>query len=407
MPLESHVRCSRNDMARPASITLQRVSDSAVLWQTGAYAYDGAGNIKTLGSDWFTYDGVNRLTVGTASAGALRQCTSYNAFGALTGLGTGTTRCTPSAIGVDAATNRMASPVTYDAAGNMTAWGGKTYSWTRDNQMLTTTGTGINRSYVYTSDGERVLDRNNLDSTRTVWIRDLSGKVLREYARTGAGVWSWSKDYVLRDGQQAATVTAAATRHLHLDHLGTVRRMTDTQATPQLVAAASRDYYPFGLETARTSDPERMRFTGHQRDTQGTTTQADDVDYMHARYYNPTVGEVPQSGPGLEHEANDEETPGLEPLRVRGREPVEVGRSERGDLQACRLRRQQRGPVRCVEGSPETVARRGIQVCECRQGRHRKPRRHLHQWVRQPRDLPEGPWSTHGQQQHVHLAHRR
>ncbi len=88
-------------MARPASITLQRVSDSAVLWQTGTYAYDGAGNVKTLGSDWYTYDGVNRLTVGTASAGALRQCTSYNAFGALTGLGTGTTSCTPSAISVD------------------------------------------------------------------------------------------------------------------------------------------------------------------------------------------------------------------------------------------------------------------------------------------------------------------
>jgi RHS repeat-associated protein len=183
----------------------------------------------------------------------------------------------------------MASPVTYDAAGNMTSWGGKTYSWTRENRMLTTTGTGINRSYVYTSDGERVLDRNNLDSTRTLWIRDLSGKVLREYARTGAGVWSWSKDYVLRDGQQAATVTAAATRHLHLDHLGTVRRMTDTQATPQLLTAASRDLYPFGLEATSSTDPERMRFTGHQRDTQGTTTQADDVDYMHARYYNPNV----------------------------------------------------------------------------------------------------------------------
>jgi hypothetical protein len=38
-----------NDMARPASITLQRVSDSAVLWQTGAYAYDGAGTARGSG----------------------------------------------------------------------------------------------------------------------------------------------------------------------------------------------------------------------------------------------------------------------------------------------------------------------------------------------------------------------
>ncbi len=46
----------------------------------------------------------------------------------------------------------------------MTAWGGNVYAWTRENRMLTTTGTGINRSYAYTADGERILDRNNLDS---------------------------------------------------------------------------------------------------------------------------------------------------------------------------------------------------------------------------------------------------
>lgn len=279
-----------DDIPRPASITLQRASTGTVLWQTGAYAYDGVGNVKTIGSDWSTYDGVSRLTVGTTSAGAMRQCTTFNAFGALTALGTGTTSCTPSAISVDAATNRLGSPVTYDAAGNMTAWGGNTYSWNRENQILTTTGTGINRSYAYTADGERALDRNNLDSTRTLWIRDLSGKVLREYGRTGAGAWSWSKDYVYRDGRLAAIETPTATNHVHLDHLGSVRRMTNVFTKNLVIPAATRDFYAFGLEATAATDPERMRFAGHQRDTYGTAGQTDDLDYMHARYYSPVVG---------------------------------------------------------------------------------------------------------------------
>ena len=279
-----------NDMPRPAGISLQRTWDSAALWQTGAYEYDGAGNVKKIGSDSSTYDGVGRLTMGTTSAGTVRQCASYNAFGAVTGLGTGTTSCTPSTIGVDAATNRLGSPVTYDASGNVMAWGGSSYTWNRLGQMLTTTGTGINRNYVYTADGERVLDRNTLDNTRSLWIRDLDGRVLREYGRSTAGAWSWSKDYVYRDGQLATIVTPMAVRHVHLDHLGSVRRMTDGALKLLLVTGASRDFYPFGMEATAATETERMRFAGHQRDTFGTAGQTDDLDYMHARYYSPIVG---------------------------------------------------------------------------------------------------------------------
>ncbi len=278
-----------NDMARPASISLQRTADSSVLWQTGTYGYDGAGNIKAIGSDWYIYDLVNRLKVGTTMGATKQQCARFNAFGTIDGLGTGTMTCSPSTISVDAATNRMSLPVTYDAAGSMTAWGGNIHSWNRLSQMLTTTGTGFNRSYAYTVDAERAVDRNNQDSTRTLWIRDLSGKVLREYSRSGAGAWSWSKDYIYRNGLHAATVTASTTRHFALDHLGTLRRGTDTQATPQLDATLTRDFYPFGLEATSATGAERMRFTGHQRDTFGTTAQTDDLDYLHARYYNPNV----------------------------------------------------------------------------------------------------------------------
>ncbi len=95
--------------------------------------------------------------------------------------------------------------------------------------------------------------------------------------------------------------------------------MTDTQATPQLVAAASRDYYPFGLEATTSSDPERMRFTGHQRDTHGHAGQTDDLDYMHARYYNPTVGRFLSPDPVR---GQPEDAPELELVQLRSGNPL-------------------------------------------------------------------------------------
>jgi hypothetical protein len=49
--------------------------------------------------------------------------------------------------------------------------------------------------------------------------------------------------------------------------------------------AASHDYFPYGFEATTSSDTERVRFTGHERDLRAPGG-TDDLDYMHARYYN-------------------------------------------------------------------------------------------------------------------------
>jgi RHS repeat-associated protein len=169
--------------------------------------------------------------------------------------------------------------------------------------MLTATS-GANHTFIYTADGERVSDR--VGSTKTITIRDLSNKVLRIYAYNGSA-WSWSKDYVYREGQLLATVeppfASQVTKHVHLDHLGTPRRITNSSRA----IIATHDYYPFGMEACGTADGERMKFTGHELDGQGTGSQTDDLAYMHARYYNANIArflsvdlvggrrEVPQS----------------------------------------------------------------------------------------------------------------
>jgi RHS repeat-associated protein len=146
-------------------------------------------------------------------------------------------------------------------------------------------GRGI---YLYTADGERISDRDTLAGTTTLTVRGLDAKVLRIYGKSGS-TWSWTKDYVYQQGWLLASVDATGTRYFALDHLGTVRRITGTGTPAQVLA--SHDYYPFGSEASSTTqDTERMRFTGQECDLMGTSSQTDDLCYMHARFYNPNIG---------------------------------------------------------------------------------------------------------------------
>ncbi len=288
-----------NDMRRPKSIA---TSGSAANWSTGNYQFDGSGNIWKIGaSEVFIYDKANRLTSGTIlAAGVTRtQTAGYDAFGNMT---TTTTHYGTRNFTVSGTTNHVTNlSFAYDAAGNQTGWsdGSQTYTYafTPLNEVLTYTTLGVNHTYLYTADGERVEDWDNTANTRTISVRDLAGKVLRLHTRNSSGVWSWSKDYVYRDGLQVASVESTGTKHFHLDHLGTIRRVTGT-GSPAAVLAG-HDLYPFGLEaTSITQDSERMKFTGHERDLHFSSTQNDDLDDMHARYYNPNVARFLSVDPG-------------------------------------------------------------------------------------------------------------
>ncbi len=248
------------------------------------FAYDGAGDVKSIGSQTFVYDKVSRLVTGNILANNTPKTQSavFDAFGNITS--TTTTDWGTQTFSLNAAINRLNSPVTYDAAGDITSWGGFSYTWDALGKMQTVTGTGINHTYLYTADGERISDRDSLAGTTTLTVRGLDGKVLRIYVKSGS-TWSWSKDYVYQQGMLLAAVDSTTTRHFDLDHLGTPRLITGSGGTP----LATRDYYPFGMEAYGTADGERMKFTGHERDLMGTPSQTDDLDNMHARFYNPNI----------------------------------------------------------------------------------------------------------------------
>jgi len=264
-----------HDMQRPASITVAR--GGTTLWSTGTYTYDSAGNIRAIGSETFVYDLVSRLKEGKiSSGGSKRQCAAYDAFGNITGLGTTSfTYCSPSPISVSSWTNRMNAPVTYDSAGNVTAWGSLGYDWYPTGMLDRTRGGTIYREtyHGYDADGERILTYDTGVGTLTYTLRDLGGKVLREYRFDDvAKVWSWQKDYVYRNGLHLAAITSSGTKHFHLDHLGTIRRITNSAGSID----TSHDYYPFGKEASNAyADTERMKFTGHERDLRDTSNTTD------------------------------------------------------------------------------------------------------------------------------------
>ena len=144
---------------------------------------------------------------------------------------------------------------------------------------------GGERLFFYTADDERFWSYHSSGSRWT--LRDLDGKVLRDY-RSGAGGWSVERDYVYADGKLlAATKPGTSTVYnYHLDHLGTPRLITNQNGSK----LAYHAYLPYGEEaTYWNQDTETMKFTGHERDFYDYGA-ADDLDYQHARYYNPQLG---------------------------------------------------------------------------------------------------------------------
>jgi RHS repeat-associated protein len=302
-----------------ALLFLPVIASASDTWQSGEYRYDGAGNIIGIGNDSYVYDSVSRLS--HAVVNTANESYVYDAFGNLVTKTTdGRLETVPP---VDSSTNRITT-ASYDTAGNMTSSGDATYVYDPLNMMVRIDTSYARRRYIYTVDDERIGVQT--DPTFTRWtVRDFGGKVLREFRADSINAWTWTEDYIYRDGQLVAAEqpgTSGGLRHFSLDHLGTTRLITNTPAPGETPVAYGRhDFFPFGMEQTPTNQevvnhsserPEAMKFTGHQRDFLGDwyTDNSDYLDYMHARYYNPVMGRFLSVDPVL-----DVKKAGVEPQR--------------------------------------------------------------------------------------------
>ncbi len=291
-------------MPRPQRIHTHRTSGSGLLFDTGAYQYDGAGNIWAIGADRYTYDGAGRLLSGTVkhAPGSRREDYTYDAFDNLTGSRRDSGSW--SNLQIDNK-NRVLGPLGgpidtfYDAAGNMLAKGQGVnglplLEMDHDafNMMtqvtLNQTTSPKNYHYLYGPGNYRIMTFIPHEQKRTFRLRDLNGKVLREYSVAGWGpptattpgeVWTFEKDFLYGpDGMFATVGLGNVPRYFHRDHLGSTRMITGNASQVAYQAA----FYPYGGEIAIVSGgPEwASKFTGHERDAHGRT------DYMLGRTYH-------------------------------------------------------------------------------------------------------------------------
>jgi RHS repeat-associated protein len=290
-----------NGMRRPASITVTTPA-SVVRWSTGNYGYDGAGNIKAIGTHTFAYDKVSRLKTGnlylepTTSTTLRTQTYTYDAFGNLQAIGGNSARNTPTS----SSTNRLMPPSVYDAVGNLTNWSGSTYQYDPFNLMWNYRTASDEWIYLYTADDERAWSYKT-DNTSLWTLRGPSNEVLREYSTIGG--WNVASDYIRRENSLLAAETPQGIRHFHLDHLGTPRLVSNSGGQQ----TAYHIYYPFGEEaTAFNQDMVRAKFTGHERDLRNPGGAGDDLDYMHARHCSPVTGRFLSVDPSQKSQDPDE-----------------------------------------------------------------------------------------------------
>jgi RHS repeat-associated protein len=183
----------------------------------------------------------------------------------------------------------------YDAAGDQQmANGTPSYNYDTMNMMSELTAPR-HEFYIYDADDERVATVGYTDSQNSVpryTLRDATNHVLRTVTDTilaGAHSWQQTEDYVYRTGGLLAAITPQGStesrKHFHLDHLSSPVLVTDDNGH----RLSSHKYWPFGTDApGNDTDGERMKFTGHERDV--GPFGANGLDYMHARYYDASLG---------------------------------------------------------------------------------------------------------------------
>ncbi|HEV7764122.1 MAG TPA: RHS repeat-associated core domain-containing protein [Thermoanaerobaculia bacterium] len=293
-------------IAASAMASVQPVTEAnAAPWDSGLYRYDGAGNISGIGAKKYVYDGVGRLRSGGESTAGHRQEYTYDRNGNLSTIRTFKPGFSPElrTLTVNPATNQvttfsrpgMTTQADYDLAGRMRTSPDGTFKYDAGD-MITESQMGTVRAvHLYTASDERIatigITASNIELGSDWTIRDLSGKVLRRFKRPSPSAqWRWDEDYIYRDGQLLAAEVWSQERtlHFHPDHIGTPRLITGNGGAK----VSSRELHPFGEEFT-VPDNERMKFTGHERDSAA-------LDYMHARYYTPTWGRFLSVDPVLD-----------------------------------------------------------------------------------------------------------
>jgi RHS repeat-associated protein len=259
--------------------------------------HDNNGNVLSqtvnagstqIGSQIYTYDGVNRLQTATETA-AWTQTYDYDQFGNRAVRNTSylpNSQLTPQSANstdfsaFDQTKNqiKLSLGFQYDSAGNLTGdptTGPIAIVYDAENRQTSYTKSGAS-GYSYDGDGRRVT--RTVGGTITVFVYNVGGHLIAEYGGTASN---------------------GATSYLTTDHLGSTRLVTDANKA----VIARHDYLPFGDEIPvglgnrtpalgyTTADDTTQRFASKERDHESG------LDYFLARYYSSAQGRFTSPDP--------------------------------------------------------------------------------------------------------------
>ena len=246
------------------------------------YDTDAEGNITQKGSRTYAYDDLNRMD---AETGGTAASFTYDPIGnRLTEvMGSTTTYTYPS-------TNSKLSSVgansyTYDAMGNVTGDGARTYVWSAAGLLKEAkVGGSTVGTYTYSSNNQRT---KKVAGGNTVhYVYGLGGLLYGEYDNSGNLI----REYVWLNGEPLAQIDAGSPEtltYLHTDHLATPRYGTNAGGS----TVWTWDSGAFGKEAPTGSATVNLRFPGQYFDSEIT------LFYNWNRYYNPTTGRYISSDP--------------------------------------------------------------------------------------------------------------
>jgi RHS repeat-associated protein len=297
-------------LPRPARIFTGATIDGFSL-DTGTYAYDGVGNITSIGADAFAYDTESRLTSSSLS-GYAAQAFRYDVYGNLLQKGNGcfdpdpaTNRIRQSGTASGSACNLTSATFTYDARGQLTYGQAQTidgtsvadsYGWDPMGRVARAQR-GVLWKNVYDASGERLVhfppypDLQTANNN-TYTFRDDGNRLSAEYLHTtGAGGESLTLSksnlylgnllvaaYVPTEGGDATWQFYAS------DHLGSPR-LAITHAGYKL---KRHRYAAFGDELVVAGETDtltqRVRFATMERDFDAERY------YDHARHQDYNLG---------------------------------------------------------------------------------------------------------------------
>lgn len=247
------------------------------------YDTDDEGNIIQKGVRTYEYDALNRLD--EDDDGSAATTFTYDPIGnRLTEVtGSTTTYSYPS-------TNSKLSSVgansyTYDAIGNVSGDGTRTYVWNAAG-LLKEAKIGGSTVGVYSYSKTNQRTKKVAGGNTTHYVYGIGGLLYGEYDNTGVLI----REHVWLNGEPLAQIDSGSPEvptYLHTDHLMTPRYGTNAGGS----TVWTWDSGAFGKEAPTGSATVNLRFPGQHYDAEST------LHYNWNRYYNPATGRYISSDP--------------------------------------------------------------------------------------------------------------